>query len=260
MAFRAHTGFGEAASTGDHGRNETSANAKSVRILRTARTVPRTHDLVLPSRDSNGGGVQMHPLRALIPIFIAGSLSLFCSPSEDTSTGEAAGGMSQADKNELAVIEVTDFGEIRLKFYSDKAPKHVENFKKLARDGFYDGVAFHRIVPGFVIQGGDPNTKDSDPSNDGRGGPGYNINAEFNDVPHKRGILSMARKADPDSAGSQFFIVIKDAPFLDGKYTVFGEAVSGMDVVDRIAAQPKGPGDRPLEPITMKSVRIVPGS
>ncbi len=195
-----------------------------------------------------------------LPILGATVLSVFCSPSQDVSSDEMTTGISPAEQNEGAAIEIQEFGEIRFKFFPDKAPRHVENFKKLARDGFYDGVTFHRIVPGFMIQGGDPNTKDSDPNNDGRGGPGYTIKAEFNDIPHRRGILSMARKADPDSAGSQFFIVVKDAPFLDGKYTVFGEVTSGMDVADRIAAQPRARADRPKTDIVITSVRIVPGS
>ncbi len=195
-----------------------------------------------------------------LPILGATVLSVFCSPSQDVSSDEMTTGISPAEQNEGAAIEIQEFGEIRFKFFPDKAPSHVENFKKLARDGFYDGVTFHRIVPGFMIQGGDPNTKDSDPNNDGRGGPGYTIKAEFNDIPHRRGILSMARKADPDSAGSQFFIVVKDAPFLDGKYTVFGEVTSGMEVADRIAAQPRARADRPETDIVMTSVRIVPGS
>ncbi len=201
----------------------------------------------------------MRPWRAP-SILLAAVLSVFCSPSEDVSSDATAAGVSRAEKNDRAVIELQEFGEIRLKFFPDKAPGHVENFKKLAREGFYDGVTFHRIVPGFMIQGGDPNTKDSDPKNDGTGGPGYTIKAEFNDIPHRRGILSMARKADPDSAGSQFFIVVKDAPFLDGKYTVFGEVTSGMEVADRIAAQPRARADRPETDIVITSVRIVPGS
>ncbi len=202
----------------------------------------------------------MVPLGRLVGVVMAVGLAIGCAPSEEMSSNEAGGEMSEAEKNELAVIEVQGFGEIRLRFFPDMAPRHVENLKKLARKGFYDGVTFHRIVPGFVIQGGDPNTKDANPDNDGTGGPGYTIEAEFNDTPHRRGILSMARKAGPDSAGSQFFIIVKDSPFLDGKYTAFGEVVSGMDVVDRIVSQPKDSRDRPVENIVMKSVRIVPGS
>ena len=134
----------------------------------------------------------------------------------------------------------------------------MENFKKLARKGFYDGTTFHRIIPGFMIQGGDPNTKDDDPNNDGTGGPGHKIKAEFSDTPHRRGIVSMARASDPDSAGSQFFIVLKNSSFLDGKYTVFGEVIEGMEVADKIVQQPRNRRDRPLENIVTESVTIVP--
>ncbi|MCI0563821.1 MAG: peptidylprolyl isomerase, partial [Nitrososphaera sp.] len=124
----------------------------------------------------------------------------------------------------------TNFGEIALDLFSDAAPKTVENFKKLASSGFYDGLVFHRIVPGFVIQGGDPNTKsEANRSRWGTGGPGWTVKAEFNKNRHTRGALSMARSQDPNSAGSQFFIVLKDANFLDGQYTVFGRVTSGME-------------------------------
>ena len=154
-----------------------------------------------------------------------------------------------------AVIE-TKFGNIELKFFPDVAPNHVNNFIELAKKGFYDGTTFHRVIPGFMIQGGDPNTKDADKSRHGMGGPGHQVKAEFNEKPHKRGILSMARAANPDSAGSQFFICVKDSPFLDRQYTVFGEVVSGMDVVDKIVSQPRDPRDNPNERIEMK-VKII---
>ena len=154
-----------------------------------------------------------------------------------------------------AVIE-TKFGNIELRFFPDVAPNHVNNFIELAKKGFYDGTTFHRVIPGFMIQGGDPNSKGSDRSKYGIGGPGYSLKAEFNNKTHKRGALSMARSADPDSAGSQFFICVADSPFLDGKYTVFGEVVSGMDVVDKIVSQPKDARDNPLERIEMK-VKII---
>ncbi|MFN3480042.1 MAG: peptidylprolyl isomerase [Thermodesulfovibrionales bacterium] len=154
-----------------------------------------------------------------------------------------------------AVIE-TKFGEIKLRFFPDVAPNHVNNFIELAKKGFYDGTIFHRVIPGFMIQGGDPNTKDADKSRYGMGGPGYQLKAEFNSRPHKRGTLSMARAANPDSAGSQFFICVADAPFLDGQYTVFGEVISGMDVADKIVSQPRDRRDNPLERIEMK-VRII---
>ncbi|HXX58353.1 MAG TPA: peptidylprolyl isomerase [Thermodesulfovibrionales bacterium] len=154
-----------------------------------------------------------------------------------------------------AIIE-TKFGNIELTFFPDVAPNHVNNFIELAKKGFYDGTTFHRVIPGFMIQGGDPNSKDPDKSKHGTGGPGYTVKAEFNDKHHKRGTLSMARAASPDSAGSQFFICVKDAPFLDKQYTVFGEVVSGMDVADKIVNQPRDARDNPNERVEMK-VKIV---
>ena len=152
---------------------------------------------------------------------------------------------------EIAVIE-TKFGKIEVQFFKDKAPGHVKNFKDLAKKGFYDGTIFHRVIPGFMIQGGDPNTKSDDRSNHGMGGPGYSIKAEFNDTPHKRGILSMARSQDPNSAGSQFFIVVKDSAFLDGQYTAFGKVLSGMTVADQIVNASRDSKDNPNERIEMK--------
>jgi peptidyl-prolyl cis-trans isomerase B (cyclophilin B) len=154
-----------------------------------------------------------------------------------------------------AVIE-TRLGNIELKFFPDVAPNHVNNFIELAKRGFYDDTTFHRVIPGFMIQGGDPNSKEHDKLRHGMGGPGHTVKAEFNSRPHKRGTLSMARAADPDSAGSQFFICVADAPFLDRNYTVFGEVVSGMDAVDKIVSQPRDARDNPDERIEMK-VRIV---
>ena len=156
---------------------------------------------------------------------------------------------------EIAVIE-TKFGKIEMEFFEDKAPGHVKNFKDLAKKGFYDGTIFHRVIPGFMIQGGDPNTKSDDRSNHGMGGPGYSIKAEFNDTPHKRGILSMARSQDPNSAGSQFYIVVKDSAFLDGQYTAFGKVLSGMTVADQIVNAPRDSRDNPNERIEMK-VKVI---
>jgi peptidyl-prolyl cis-trans isomerase B (cyclophilin B) len=150
-----------------------------------------------------------------------------------------------------AVIE-TKFGNIELKFFPDVAPIHVNNFIELAKKGFYDGTTFHRVIPKFMIQGGDPNTKNPDRSTHGMGGPGYTIKAEFNKKNHVRGILSMARAADPNSAGSQFFICVANASFLDGKYTAFGEVTSGMEVVDKIISQPRDSKDNPNDRIEMK--------
>ena len=156
-----------------------------------------------------------------------------------------------------AIIE-TKFGNITLKFFPDVAPGHVNNFIELAKKGFYDGTTFHRVIPGFMIQGGDSNSKNPDKGMHGMGGPGYTIKAEFNAKPHKRGTLSMARSQSPDSAGSQFFICVKDSPFLDRQYTVFGEVESGMEAVDKIVSQPRDPRDNPNERIEMK-VKIVEG-
>jgi len=150
-----------------------------------------------------------------------------------------------------AVID-TKFGKIELKFFPEVAPNHVNNFIELAKKGFYDGTTFHRVIPGFMIQGGDPNTKDPDRKKHGMGGPGYAVKAEFNQTPHKRGILSMARSSDPDSAGSQFFICVADAPFLDRQYTAFGQVTSGMEVADKIVSQPRDKQDNPLERVEIK--------
>ena len=154
-----------------------------------------------------------------------------------------------------AVIE-TKLGNIELKFFPEVAPGHVSNFLELAKKGFYDGTTFHRVIPGFMIQGGDPNTKNPDRSKHGMGGPGHTIKAEFNEKPHKRGILSMARAQDPNSAGSQFFICVANAPFLDGKYSVFGEVTSGIEVADKIVSQPRDKKDNPNDRIEMK-VKVV---
>jgi len=154
-----------------------------------------------------------------------------------------------------AVIE-TKLGNIELKFFPEAAPGHVSNFLELAKKGFYDGTTFHRVIPGFMIQGGDPNTKSPDRSQHGMGGPGYTIKAEFSEKPHKKGILSMARAQDPNSAGSQFFICVGNASFLDGKYSVFGEVTSGIEVVDQIVSQPRDKKDNPNDRVEMK-VKVV---
>jgi peptidyl-prolyl cis-trans isomerase B (cyclophilin B) len=156
-----------------------------------------------------------------------------------------------------AIIE-TKFGEIELELLSDKAPGHVKNFVDLAKKGFYDGSTFHRVIPGFMIQGGDPNTKDVNASRaqHGTGGPGYTIKAEFNDTAHKRGVLSMARSTDPNSAGSQFFICVADSGFLDKQYSAFGKVVRGMEAVDQIVAAARDSKDNPKDRIDMK-VKVV---
>jgi len=154
------------------------------------------------------------------------------------------------------VIIKTSFGNIKFSLMSDIAPETVRNFSQLAKSGFYNGTLFHRIIPGFMIQGGDPNTKNPDKSTWGQGGPGYNLKAEFNSRSHLRGIVSMARATDPDSAGSQFFIVTDDSTFLDRQYTVFGEVVDGMEVVDKIVNLPRDGNDCPKQEAKMLEVTI----
>ena len=154
------------------------------------------------------------------------------------------------------VIIKTSFGNIKFNLLSDIAPETVRNFSQLVKSGFYNGTLFHRIIPGFMIQGGDPNTKNPDKSTWGQGGPGYNIKAEFNTRSHLRGIISMARASDPDSAGSQFFIVTSDSTFLDRQYTVFGEVVDGMEVADKIVNLPRDGNDCPKQEAKMLEVII----
>ena len=155
-----------------------------------------------------------------------------------------------------AAIIKTSFGNIKFNLVSDIAPETVRNFSQLAKSGFYNGTLFHRIIPGFMIQGGDPNTKNPDKSTWGQGGPGYNLKAEFNSRSHLRGIVSMARSSDPDSAGSQFFIVTSDSTFLDRQYTVFGEVVDGMEVADKIVNLPRDGNDCPKQEAKMLEVTI----
>lgn len=150
----------------------------------------------------------------------------------------APGATVPAPEDEVVVLETT-VGKIVVAFFPDKAPNHVANFKKLASDGFYDGTRFHRVIKGFMIQGGDPKSKDLAASPSwGTGGPGHSVDAEFNDTKHTRGILSMARSANPNSAGSQFFVMDQTSPHLDGQYTAFGIVVEGMDVVDKVLETP----------------------
>lgn len=168
---------------------------------------------------------------------------------------------SAVPAKEVAVLKFKDFGDIVVEFFPEVAPKTVENFKKLAKEKFYDGTKSHRLIPGFMVQLGDPLTKD--PSKEafwGTGDPGYKIKAEFSSRPHDKGVLSMARSADPDSAGSQFFICFKreSTAQLDGKYTVFGKVLKGLDVLDKLEAVPTAPRDRPTRPVVLESVKLVP--
>jgi peptidyl-prolyl cis-trans isomerase B (cyclophilin B) len=167
--------------------------------------------------------------------------------------------------NEVAVIKTSE-GDMVVQFWTDAAPNTIENFKKLARSGFYDGTTFHRIVKGFMIQGGDPNSKDAGKeSSYGEGGPGYKIKAEFNDHSHERGVISMARSSDPDSAGSQFFICLASVPRLDHQYTTFGKLIKGDDVLKKIGDTPvtrssTGENSKPTKRVVIESIKIVPAA
>jgi peptidyl-prolyl cis-trans isomerase B (cyclophilin B) len=192
--------------------------------------------------------------RAAMMLALGGSLLLGMGVS--FAADKAPAGKAEGAKVSKAIIK-TKFGEMEIVFFPDKAPKHVENFISLAKSGFYNGTIFHRVIPGFMIQGGDPNTKDPNkPETYGQGGPSQKLKAEFNDIPHRRGILSMARTSDPNSAGSQFFIVVKDSNFLDGQYTVFGEVVKGMEVADKIVSAPRNNRDLPTERVELTVVVV----
>jgi peptidyl-prolyl cis-trans isomerase B (cyclophilin B) len=165
--------------------------------------------------------------------------------------------------NEVAVIKTSE-GEMVVQFWTDAAPNTIDNFKNLVRQDFYNGTIFHRIIKGFMIQGGDPNSKDAAKENSyGQGGPGYQIKAEFNDHPHERGVLSMARASDPDSAGSQFFICLAPIHRLDHQYTTFGKLIKGDDVLEKIGNTPvernaQGETSKPTKRVVIESVKIVP--
>jgi peptidyl-prolyl cis-trans isomerase B (cyclophilin B) len=179
--------------------------------------------------------------------------------ADDTKTNTSTNAsMSNSNTNEVAVINTTE-GTMVVEFWTDAAPNTIANFKKLANQGFYDGTCFHRVIKGFMIQGGDPLTKD--PGKEaawGTGGPGYQIKAEFNDHSHVRGVISMARSNDPDSAGSQFFICHGNPTFLDHQYTTFGKLIKGDDVLEKIGTTPTHPQDRPDKRMGIISIKIVP--
>jgi peptidyl-prolyl cis-trans isomerase B (cyclophilin B) len=172
-------------------------------------------------------------------------------------------GPSMNSSNEVAVIKTSE-GDMVVQFWTDAAPNTIENFKKLARQGFYDGTIFHRIVKGFMIQSGDPNSKDPAKEDSyGQGGPGYNIKAEFNDHSHERGVISMARGPDPDSAGSQFFVCLAPVHRLDHQYTTFGKLIKGQDVLEKIGDTPVtrnsvGEPSKPTKRVVIESIKIVP--
>ena len=170
-----------------------------------------------------------------------------------TTAAEEKKPMSQYE-NKIAELH-TSAGEIDIRFFPDVAPNHVKNFIDLAEKGFYNGTKFHRVIPGFMIQGGDPNTINSSPSTWGTGGSGKNVDAEFSTVKHKRGIVSMARSNSPNSASSQFFIMVADSPSLDGQYSVFGQVTKGMDIADTIVNAPTA-GERPVKPTSIDKIVI----
>jgi peptidyl-prolyl cis-trans isomerase B (cyclophilin B) len=191
------------------------------------------------------------------------ALGLFAAvavQAEETTTNTPATttNMSPAAVTEVAVIKTTE-GDMVVEFWTDAAPKTIENFKTLVKKGFYDGTCFHRVIKGFMIQGGDPLTKDASKEDMwGTGGPGYQIKAEFNDHSHKRGVISMARSNNPDSAGSQFFICHGDPTFLDHQYTTFGKLIKGDDVLEKIGTTPTHPQDRPDKRMGIISITLVP--
>jgi peptidyl-prolyl cis-trans isomerase B (cyclophilin B) len=200
-----------------------------------------------------------------VSLFLCGSLFAQAPPAAAQKPAEPAPKAAAAApaKTETVAVLQTKLGKIVIRFFPEKAPNHVKNFTNLCKSGFYNGTKFHRVIPNFMIQGGDPNTKSGDPSTWGTGGftdkdgKEITLKAEFNDIHHARGIVSMARAQDPNSASSQFFICVADAGYLDRQYTVFGEVVSGMEVVDKIVSAPKDPSnDRPKEPVSIDKALI----
>ncbi len=195
---------------------------------------------------------------AAIALLAPNAFSEDATPTPSPTATPSMSPSPSPSANEVAVIKTSE-GEMVAEFWPEVAPKTVENFKKLAREGFYDGTAFHRVIKGFMIQGGDPLTKDdSKQSRWGTGDPGYKIDAEFNPKTHERGVLSMARSQDPNSAGSQFFICHGAPKFLDGQYTAFGKLIKGDDVLEKIATTPTTAPDRPVTRMNVESIKIVP--
>lgn len=181
--------------------------------------------------------------------------------SKDNGTDQDAG-QDALQGSETVVILKTVQGDITVRFFAETSPEHAKNFIEHSKSGLYTGTLFHRVIPGFMIQGGDPNSKDDNPANDGMGGYSYlgegnMLNAEFNDIPHTRGILSMARSRDVNSAGSQFFVMHAEYPSLNGQYTVFGEVIDGIEVVDMIVSSPKNNRDRPNSDQRIEAVEVV---
>ncbi|AYV66480.1 MULTISPECIES: peptidylprolyl isomerase [Niallia] len=203
------------------------------------------------SRKQRGGIVFF--LSLVLLLLLSGCGTTKSEPSNEENTTQAK--VISPDDYPIVTITMEDNSTITLELYPDKAPNTVNNFVSLVNKGFYDGLIFHRIIPDFMIQGGDPN-------GNGTGGPGYSIKGEFsengfeNDLKHERGVISMARSQLPDSAGSQFFIMVADAPHLDGEYAPFGKVIEGMDVVDKIVSSKRDKNDKPVEEIKMKQVTV----
>jgi len=200
----------------------------------------------------------MKALNLICALGLAAGIAATFADETKTNSQTNASMSNSPNTNEVAVITTTE-GTMVVEFWTDAAPNTIANFKKLANQGFYDGTAFHRVIKGFMIQGGDPLTKDASKEDMwGTGGPGYQIKAEFNDHSHVRGVISMARSNDPNSAGSQFFICHGDPTFLDHQYTTFGKLIKGDDVLEKIATAPTHPQDRPDKRIGVISIKIVP--
>ncbi len=204
---------------------------------------------------------QSSTLAILVSLFVLLLLAGCGGSAKDAETTEESGETAELQGSETVVILKTNQGEISVRFFPEISPEHTKNFVQHSINGLYTGTLFHRVLPGFMIQGGDPNSKDDNPNNDGMGGYSYQgegimLNAEFNDIPHTRGILSMARSRDVNSAGSQFFIMHAEYPSLNGQYTVFGEVIDGIEVVDFIVNAPRNQRDRPNEDQRIEEVRV----
>jgi peptidyl-prolyl cis-trans isomerase B (cyclophilin B) len=218
-------------------------------------------------------------MRSILLLLTSALLFGGCSADEPPAKGGNGTGQAKAAKadkaarateadisdgpHDIAVLTIKDLGEIRFELLDEIAPNTAANFAKLAGEGYYDGTQFHRVIPGFMIQGGDPNTKQEDPRRYGKGGPGYTIDDEHSDLHHDRGMVSMAKKGTRNSGGSQFFILLGNAHHLDGKHSIFGRVVSGMDVVDAIAKLPRddvgryGPRNRPYPTPTLVEKAVI---
>ena len=240
-------------------RKRERTRAKPTRTSRTRARRPR------PKPRRSALGHQAARILALAAALAAGSGCGREAPAQDPSPSALA--RISVAPHETAVLRVREQGEIEIELLPELAPATVENFKTLAARGFFDGTSFHRVIPGFMIQGGDPNTRNQDPRDDGQGGPSFSIPDEFSDYPQRRGTVAMAHKGHPNTAGSQFFILHGDAPHLDGMYTAFGRVADGMEVVDAVTRLEIdkygrfGPRDRPYPtPAVIESVKILPAA